>query len=135
MTQQSRRQPVPIRRTLAAALAIVGAVVVALVGAQSVRADAPTFSGDVNATIEATSGSGAPFSFTVTASDPLNDVGPVTCDHASGSTFPLGVTTVTCNATDPDPTVGTVSTSFTVTVQHHRTPHRDGRRRGPSGTP
>ena len=44
------------------------------------------------------------------------DVGPVTCTPPSGSTFPLVSTTVNCDATDPDPTVGTVSTSFVVTV-------------------
>ena len=118
VTQQSRRQPVPSRRTLAAALAIVGAAVVALVGAQSVRADG---AGDVrgrsrNVTLEATSAGGAPLQL---HGDRLGSRKRRRAGHLYdhlGSTFPLGVTTVNCDATDPDPTVGTVSTSFTVTV-------------------
>src|SRR5207247_5698339 len=40
----------------------------------------------------------------------------VTCDHASGSIFPVGTTTVTCAATDADDTPSTVQTTLTVTV-------------------
>jgi hypothetical protein len=35
----------------------------------------------------------------------------------SGSTFPIGTTTVTCAATDTDDTPSTVAASFTVTVK------------------
>jgi hypothetical protein len=38
----------------------------------------------------------------------------VTCTPASGSTFPLGATTVTCSATDTAGNTG--SSTFTVTV-------------------
>jgi hypothetical protein len=39
-----------------------------------------------------------------------------TCDHASGSTFPIGTTVVTCQATDSDDFTSTVTASFRVTV-------------------
>lgn len=60
-------------------------------------------------TVEATSPDGTPVSFTVTATEN----GVVTCTPPSGSSFPLGTTTVTCTATN---TVGSTSGSFTVTV-------------------
>jgi hypothetical protein len=43
-----------------------------------------------------------------------------TCSKASGATFPLGVTTVTCSATDAHKNTG--SSSFTVTVQDTTAP-------------
>ncbi|MEJ5224625.1 MAG: HYR domain-containing protein, partial [Anaerolineales bacterium] len=65
-------------------------------------------------TAEATSASGAVVTFSATASDvnPLNPV--VTCAPASGATFPLGTTTVSCSATDA--AGNTATGSFTVTV-------------------
>jgi hypothetical protein len=42
----------------------------------------------------------------------------VSCDHAPGSTFPIGTTTVTCTATDPDDANSPVSQTFTVTVNY-----------------
>ncbi len=64
---------------------------------------------------EATSPAGAPVSFSATATDLEDDPDPATtCDWASGSTFPLGTTTVTCEATDADG--ATTSGAFTVTV-------------------
>jgi hypothetical protein len=53
-------------------------------------------------TAECASPAGTPITFQVTASDPCD--GPVTptCVPSSGSTFPPGTTTVTCNATDAD---------------------------------
>jgi hypothetical protein len=59
-------------------------------------------------TVQATSPDGTPVTFTVTATD-----GVVTCTPPSGSSFPLGTTTVNCTATN---TVGSTSGSFTVTV-------------------
>lgn len=64
---------------------------------------------------EATSANGATVTFTATANDPDNGVVPVTCTPASGSTFPLGNTTVTCSASDPAGNTGTGT--FTITVQ------------------
>ncbi|XXF76810.1 HYR domain-containing protein [Myxococcaceae bacterium GXIMD 01537] len=49
---------------------------------------------------EATSASGAPVSFSVTATDAVTPSPSVTYSHAPGSTFPFGVTTVTATATD-----------------------------------
>ena len=40
----------------------------------------------------------------------------VTCDHNPGFTFPIGTTTVTCQAYDPDDIPNTVTASFHVTV-------------------
>jgi len=51
-------------------------------------------------TAEATSPLGAAVTFTATAVDPIDGVVPVTCTPASGSTFPLGTTVVTCSATN-----------------------------------
>jgi hypothetical protein len=49
-----------------------------------------------------------------TATDAHSGVASVSCNHASGETFPMGVTTVTCTAAD---NVGrTASASFTITV-------------------
>jgi hypothetical protein len=67
--------------------------------------------------LAATSSAGAVATFTPpTAVDEDTPAPAVTCDHASGDTFLVGTTTVTCSATDPDDTPGTVSASFTVTV-------------------
>ncbi|MHB8651344.1 MAG: HYR domain-containing protein, partial [Gaiellaceae bacterium] len=66
-------------------------------------------------TAEATGPSGAVVSYSASASDLVD--GPVTpvCSPASGSTFPLGTTTVTCTATDA---AGNHSSgTFSVTVQ------------------
>ncbi|HEY0160893.1 MAG TPA: HYR domain-containing protein [Thermoanaerobaculia bacterium] len=49
---------------------------------------------------EATSRNGAIVTFTATATDNVDGDVPVTCTPASGSTFPLGVTAVTCTAAD-----------------------------------
>jgi hypothetical protein len=65
-------------------------------------------------TAEATGAAGAVVTFTATASD-TNPLHPtVACTPASGSTFPLGATTVRCSATDA--AGNTASGSFNVTV-------------------
>lgn len=66
-------------------------------------------------TVEATGSDGAVVAFTVSASDPDDTAGPVSCLPSSGSTFPLGNTTVNCSATDTNNNTGTGS--FSVTVQ------------------
>jgi hypothetical protein len=53
-----------------------------------------TTSGDVTA--KATSPEGAVVTFTATAKDKLDGTRPVICTPASGSTFPVGKTTVSC---------------------------------------
>src|SRR5262249_2481263 len=57
---------------------------------------------------------GAVVTFTATATDNVDGTDPVTCTPASGSTFPVGTTTVNCTATDA---AGNYSSgSFKVTV-------------------
>ena len=51
-------------------------------------------------TTEATSSAGAVVTFTATAIDAVDGSITPTCAPTSGSTFPLGTTTVTCSATD-----------------------------------
>jgi hypothetical protein len=66
-----------------------------------------------NITTAATSSSGATVFFTVNASDSCGGIPNVTSIPASGSTFPLGTTTVTSTASDAN---GSTNCSFTVTV-------------------
>ena len=66
-------------------------------------------------TAEATGPGGAAVPFTVSASDLVDGVITPQCDHSSGDTFPLGVTTVHCSAMDSHHNQATGS--FTVTVQ------------------
>jgi hypothetical protein len=68
-----------------------------------------------NITAEATSASGAVVTFTATAVDDVDGPVPVTCTPASGSTFPLGTTTVQCSASDSHGNIA--HGSFTVTVR------------------
>jgi HYR domain len=72
-------------------------------------------------TVNATSPQGASVTFKPpTATDENGDSpGPtvVTCTPASGLTFPIGTTTVTCTASDSDDSNSPVSQSFTVTVK------------------
>jgi len=75
----------------------------------------PALSLPANITAEATGPSGAAVSYTATANDLVDGSRPVTCDQPSGSTFPLGTTTVQCTATDTHN--NTAHGSFTVTVQ------------------
>jgi hypothetical protein len=66
-------------------------------------------------TVEATSSAGATATFTSSAADIVDGALAATCLPASGSTFAIGTTTVTCSATDAHSNTG--SASFTVTVQ------------------
>jgi Ca2+-binding RTX toxin-like protein len=56
----------------------------------------------------------AQVSYIVTAEDNVDDPVGVTCTPASGSTFPIGTTTVNCEATDAAGNRATAS--FTITV-------------------
>ena len=99
-------------------------------------------------TAEATGPAGAAATYVATATDanPANPI--VTCAPVSGSTFPIGVTTVNCSATDA--ANNTANGSFTVTVQDttaptivgtparavgrsHRSRWRNGRLHGSNG--
>jgi parallel beta-helix repeat protein len=68
-----------------------------------------------NLTAEATSPSGAVVTFTVSAEDDFDGTVPATATPASGSTFPLGITTV--NVTAHDASGNTATGTFTVTVR------------------
>ena len=70
-----------------------------------------------NVTVQATSAFGAAVGLDAPrAVDEDATVPPATCDHSSGSLFPVGTTTVTCQATDGDDTPSTVTATFQVTV-------------------
>lgn len=71
-----------------------------------------------NQTIPASSPAGTTLFYNVGATDPDNDSSSITvsCDHnLAGGLFPIGTTTVTCNAHDPAGNNATPA-SFTVTV-------------------
>jgi hypothetical protein len=66
-------------------------------------------------TVDATSPSGAAVSYTATAADAVDPATLITCAPASGTTFAIGTTNVTCMATDASG--NRASASFTVTVK------------------
>jgi hypothetical protein len=66
-------------------------------------------------TVTASSSSGAAVPFSATANDACVGSVAATCIPTSGSTFPIGVTTVTCTASDGSGHNGT--NSFTITVK------------------
>lgn len=71
-----------------------------------------------NQTAPASSAAGTTLYYNVGATDPDNDPSSITvsCDHnLAGGLFPIGITTVTCNAHDPAGNNATPA-SFTVTV-------------------
>jgi hypothetical protein len=72
------------------------------------------------ATAEATGPTGAVVTFDTSASDIVDGPRPVTCSQASGTTFAIGSTLVTCTATDNAGNPG--SASFTVTVTDTKAP-------------
>jgi large repetitive protein len=77
---------------------------------------APEVTAPDNIVEEATSAAGAVVSWDpATATDLIHGPTDATCDATSGDTFPLGVTTVTCSATDLSDNLGT--DTFTITVQ------------------
>ncbi len=83
---------------------------------------APTIDAHANLTTEATSGSGAVVTYAAPLSrDAVDGNVPATCAPASGSTFPLGTTTVTCNATDAHGNAAAAVT-FIVTVSDTTAP-------------
>jgi hypothetical protein len=75
----------------------------------------PVISPHANETHEATSSAGAEVNYTgPTANDDPDGSVPVFCTPASGSVFPLGENTVTCNANDSEG--NTATSAFTITV-------------------
>lgn len=75
---------------------------------------APTFTAPAGITTEATSAAGAVVTFTAGGDDAEDGPLGAVCAPASGSTFPLGTTTVSCTVTDV--AGASASGSFTVTV-------------------
>ena len=67
-----------------------------------------------NIAINATTNNPSPVTFSVSASDDVDGVISPTCSHSSGSQFPIGLTTVTCSASDV--AGNSVSKSFTISV-------------------
>jgi hypothetical protein len=100
---------------------------------------APLLSLPANITVEADSSSGKAVSYSASANDAVSGSVAVNCDHASGSTFPIGTTTVNCSATDA--AGNTAHGSFTVTVTDTSGPvfsgvpaNRQVEANGPSGS-
>ena len=81
----------------------------------------PTLSLPGNQVVQATGPAGATVTYAATATDLVDGTDPVHCLPASGSTFPIGVTTVACSATDAHGNKATGS--FTVTVTDTPTLH------------
>ncbi len=75
------------------------------------------FSGATDTIVEAVDENGAVVSFSPIADDEGESI-PVSCDPASGTTFAVGTTTVTCTAT----ATSTTQALFTVTVQDTTAP-------------
>ena len=72
-------------------------------------------------TLEATSGAGRDVTFSASASDAVDGGGlSASCTPSSGSTFPLGQTTVTCSATDNHSNTG--SATFKVNIVDNTPP-------------
>jgi hypothetical protein len=77
---------------------------------------APVLSAMSDVVAEATSASGAVVTFDLpTATDLVDGALTATCDHASGATYPVGVTAVGCLAFDQQGNAAT--TSFQITVR------------------
>ena len=79
----------------------------------------PVITVPASITAEAVGPNGAAVPFTSTATDLVDGPTVVTCVPASGSTFPIGTTTVSCNTADSSG--NPASATFTVTV-HDTTP-------------
>jgi hypothetical protein len=81
---------------------------------------APVVSVPADITAEATSAAGAVVSYTASATDIVDGAITPTCAPASGSTFALGTTPVSCSATDNAGNTG--NAGFNVTVQDTTAP-------------
>lgn len=100
-----------------------GGTVFRIVLPQPADISPPVLSGvPANIIAEATGPTGAIVSYsTPTANDLVDGARPVACVPPPGSTFPLGVTTVTCTASDTQG--NTASASFNVTVRDTTLPN------------
>lgn len=82
--------------------------------------DAPVLTVPANVIAAATGPAGSAVSFAVSAVDAADSTTPVTCSPNSGSVFPIGITTVTCSASDDAGNIA--SGRFTVTVSEVSVP-------------
>ena len=80
----------------------------------------PTLQLPSDMTMQGTGPGGAAVTFSPSASDLIDGSVLVTCNPASGSTFPFGTTTVSCSASDK--AGNTATGSFTVTVENKTPP-------------
>jgi hypothetical protein len=103
------------RPDIAVTLGTLNSVALLLNTSQSTDQTPPLVVVPAGLSLEAASAAGAPGTFDASANDNVDGPLPVTCSPASGSTFDLGTTTVTCTATDAAGNSG--STSFTVIVR------------------
>jgi hypothetical protein len=76
---------------------------------------APTIAVPANFTVNATAPSGALVNYNSVGTDALSGVASTSCIAASGSNFPIGVSSITCTATDRAGNNSTAG-SFAVTV-------------------
>jgi hypothetical protein len=90
------------------------------VGGINIDLTAPVVAVPGPLTVLATSASGASVSYSATASDAGSGTAGATCSPASGATFAIGETIVTCTATDASGNTG--AATFTVTVADITTP-------------
>ncbi len=101
---------------------VVGLVFAALPVGAALAAPTPTDNDlaltgvPANITTPATGPGGAVVTYTPPTTTDEGESAPVVCLPASGSSFPIGLTTVTCTATDADDTNSPVQAQFTVTV-------------------
>lgn len=96
-----------------------GRIYVADTGANRVQVlvidEPPVLSVPADVTVDAVGPAGAAVAFTATATDDFDPSPSVSCEPASGTTFAIGATEVSCTASD---SAGGVSTAgFTVTVR------------------
>jgi len=96
-----------------------GAVTVPLTGTSTPDTTAPVLTLPSDITTEAT-GPTTVVSYTATATDAVDGTITPDCSPASGFSFPVGLTTVNCTATDPHG--NSSSGSFLVTITDHTVP-------------
>jgi hypothetical protein len=73
-------------------------------------------------TVETESSAGTTVTFSASANDDKDGPLTPTCSPASGSTFPVGTTKVTCTATDSSGNTGSASFNVTVNLVDHTAP-------------
>jgi hypothetical protein len=89
------------------------------IGADEYNSTPPTITVPSNITTPKTSSSGAVVTYTATATASEELVRTFSCTPASGSTFPIGTTQVTCTAVPGDENTATASFNVQVTTPKH----------------